>query len=58
MALLTIEKVKLLKEAYDYCEDNDKSTEYMLEYMQNFADVELDDVIEYLKEFQNFKQTK
>lgn len=38
----------LLKEAMDYCDDNDKSTEFMLQYMQDFANVDLDCVIKYL----------
>ena len=41
----------LLKEAQQYCEDNDKSTEFMLEYMQSFAKVDLDCVIAYLTRY-------
>ena len=37
-----------LKEAQQYCDDNDKSTEFMLEYMQDYADVNLDCVIKFL----------
>ena len=39
----------LLKEAHEYCDINDKSTEFMLEYMQDYASVNLDTVLEYLK---------
>ena len=38
----------LLREAQQYCDDNDKSTEFMLEYMQDFAGVDLDCVLNYL----------
>jgi hypothetical protein len=40
---------ELLKEAQQYCDDNDKSTEFMLEYMQFFANVDLDCVMNYLQ---------
>ncbi len=42
------DKQVLLQEAYDYCNENDKSTEFMLEYMQDFAGVSLDTVIKFL----------
>lgn len=38
-----------LKEAQLFCDKNDKSTEFMLQYMQDFANVGLDCVIEYLQ---------
>lgn len=41
--------VKLLEEAHEFCEDNDKSTEFTLEYMQDFADVDLDTVLDFIK---------
>jgi len=39
----------LLAEAKQYCDDEDKSTEFMLQYMQDFANVDLDCVINYLE---------
>ena len=45
------ETKKLLDEAYEYCNENDKSTEFMLQYMQDFANVDLDCVINYLKKY-------
>lgn len=39
----------LLKEAQDYCDENDKSTEFMLEYMQDVAHVDLDCVLAFLE---------
>lgn len=39
----------LLQEAQQYCDDNDKSTEFMLQYMQDFAGVDLDYVLNYLQ---------
>lgn len=37
-----------LLEAWQYCDDNDKSTEFMLQYMQDAANVDLDCVISFL----------
>jgi hypothetical protein len=47
MKLITRE---LLQEAQQYCEDNDKSTEFMIQYMQDVADVDLDCVMNFLIE--------
>jgi hypothetical protein len=38
----------LLKAAQQYCDDNDKSTEFTLQYMQDVAGVDLDCVLRYL----------
>ena len=40
----------LLTQAQEYCDVNDKSTEFMLQYMQDFAEVDLDAVLEFLQE--------
>ena len=37
-----------LKEAQDWCDANDKSTEFMIQYMQDFAEVNHDTVMKYL----------
>lgn len=49
MPKLSDKKKQLLKEAYEYCNENDKSTEYMLQYMQDFAKCSLNQVIFYLQ---------
>lgn len=41
---------KLLQQAQEWCDDNDKSTEFMLQYMQDAAGVDLDCVIKFLHE--------
>ena len=41
-------KNKLLA-AWQYCDDHDKSTEFMLQYMQDVAKVDLDCVISFLQ---------
>lgn len=46
---------ELLKEAQQYCDDNDKSTEFMLEYMQDVASVDLDCVLNYLEKYGGFE---
>jgi hypothetical protein len=38
-----------LRDAQQYCDNNDKSTEFMLEYMQDVANVDLDCVLNYLQ---------
>jgi hypothetical protein len=43
-----ITRNKLLK-AWQYCDDEDKSTEFMLQYMQDFAGVDLDCVIAFMQ---------
>jgi hypothetical protein len=35
--------------AWDWCDDNDKSTEFMLQYMQDYAGVSLDTVMNFLE---------
>jgi len=39
---------RALQEAKDWCNANDKSTEFMLEYMQDYAMVDLDSVLNFL----------
>lgn len=46
-----------LKEAQAYCDRNDKSTEFMLQYMQDFAGVDLDVVLQFLKDNNDQKTT-
>lgn len=38
-----------LIEAQQYCDNEDKSTEYMLQYMQDYAGVDLDCVLNFLE---------
>lgn len=50
------EKIKnKLKLAYEYCEANDKSSEFLLQYMQDFVGVSQDMAIRYLIEQKIFK---
>ena len=42
-------KNALLQKAYDFCNSNDKSTEFMLQYMQDVANVDLETVLQFLK---------
>ena len=45
MKALTKEK---LFEAWAYCDENDKSTEFMLQYMQDYAGVDIDCVSNFI----------
>lgn len=47
---ITGEQRKLLIEARDYCNEYDKSDEFMMQYMQDFAGVNLDQVVTFLME--------
>ena len=38
-----------LQEAQIFCDENDKSTEFMIQYMQDFAGVNFDCVINFLE---------
>ena len=40
---------QLLFEAWQYCDNEDKSTAFMLEYMQDIANVDLDCVINFIQ---------
>jgi len=42
---------EILYEAWAYCDDLDKSTEYMLQYMQLKAGVDLDCVLNFIDKF-------
>ena len=43
------EKIKnLLFEAWAYCDEEDKSTEFMLQYMANVSGIEYDDVVDFI----------
>lgn len=42
-------KKELLESAYNYCIEYEKSTEYMIEFMQNFANVSFEEVMNFLK---------
>ena len=39
----------LLEEAQAYCDQEDKSTEFMIQYMQDFAEVDFDCVMSFLE---------
>ena len=38
-----------LMEAKNYCDNNDKSTEFMLQYMQDYAGVDIDCVLNFIQ---------
>ena len=39
---------KLVIEAKEWCDENDKSTEFMLQYISDVANVDYDEVIDFL----------
>jgi len=41
---------QLLEMAQQFCDENDKSTEFMIQYMQDFAHCSFDTVIKFLEE--------
>lgn len=42
-------KDQLFEEAMQVCDEEERSTEYMIQYMQDYADATFDEVIDYLK---------
>lgn len=42
-------KIKLLHDAWNYCDNKDKSTEFMLQYMQDLAKIDLDEVLLFIE---------
>ena len=42
-------KEELMKQAQDWCDDNDKSTEFMIQYMQDKAKVSFETVMNFLE---------
>jgi hypothetical protein len=48
----------LLEEAQRYCDEHDKSTEFMIQYMQDFAHVDFDCVMNFLTKEETQKDSK
>ena len=51
-------KLELLRTAHSYCDEEDKSTEFMLQYMQDFAGVDLDTMMYYLENSEQLRFQK
>lgn len=49
------EKKVLLVDAWNYCDAKDKSTEFMLSYMADVANMDYDDVVDFVM---NYTRTK
>lgn len=49
---------QLILEAWDYCDEEDKSTEFMLQYMSDVSGVDYDSVVEYIISCQVEKDIK
>lgn len=45
---MTQEQKQLILEAWDYCDEEDKSTEFMLTYMSDVSGIDYEDIIEYI----------
>lgn len=45
---MTPEQKEILFDAWDYCDDEDKSTEFMFQYMSDMAGVDYDDVVQFV----------
>jgi hypothetical protein len=46
----------ILAEAWKYCDEEDKSTEFMLQYMQDTANVNLDTVMSFLQRHKSWTE--
>lgn len=49
---ITGKQKEVLMDAWDWCDDKDKSTEFMLQYMADMAGVEYDDVVLFIERTQ------
>lgn len=45
---MTQEQKQKILEAWDYCDEKDKSTEFMLQYMSDVSELEYEDVVDYV----------
>ena len=45
---MTKEQKQLILDAWAYCDEEDKSTEFMLAYMSDVSEVSYDEVVEYV----------
>jgi hypothetical protein len=50
MQNISEEKMAILNSAREYCDEEDKSTEFMIQYMQDVSGLDFDTVIAYLQE--------
>ena len=48
--MITEEQKELLLDAWLWCDIEDKSTEFMLQYMSDVAEVEFDEVVDFVRE--------
>jgi len=48
MKVIKKEKEALMQQAMEFCDKNDKSTEFMIQYMQDYANVSHATVIAFL----------
>lgn len=48
----------LLKNAMAICDEEDRSTEYMIQFMQDYANCSFDTVIDYLNECSEKEESK
>lgn len=46
---------EMLRLAQEFCDEEDKSTEFMIAYMQDMANADFDTVMEYLRSKGGFK---
>lgn len=56
--MLTVEQQEAIDMAQDYCDEYDKSTEFMLQYCADSADCEIEDVVEYFQERSNHETNR
>ena len=52
---MTPKQKQILLEAWDYCDEEDKSTEFMLQYMSDSSGLSYDRVVEYVCSDQSTK---
>lgn len=51
-------EIELAKSAQKYCDKHGKSTEFMIQYIQDFAGINFDKTLEYLTTYGGFSKTE
>jgi len=53
---MTNEQKVILITAWNWCDQKDKSTEFMLQYMSDMAQVNYDDVVEFVMQYERTEE--
>lgn len=52
---ISVQQVKLMVDAWNYCDREDKSTEFMLQYIGDMSNVDFDTVMDFLQMYERIE---